>query len=77
MKCFFLLSVPLSIGQATEVLAASGKIPIVKLSLRVFVRGSDKMFADCFTSLSGILSTPVAYFISVVFRRVVIYGFVT
>ena len=71
------MSVPLSIGQTTEVLAASGKIPIVKLSLRVFVRGSDKMFADCFTSFSGILSTPVAYFISIVFRRVVIYGFVT
>ena len=57
----YLLSVPLSIGETAAVLAASGKIPVVKLSLIVFVRGSDKMFADSFTSFGGILSTPVAF----------------
>ena len=33
----------------------------VKLSLKVFVRGSDKIFADSFTSFGGILSTPLAF----------------
>ena len=60
-EMLFLLSVPLSIGETAAVLAASGKIPIVKLSLIVFVRGSDKMFADSFTSFGGILSRPVAF----------------
>ena len=36
---------------------------MVKLSL-VFVRGSEKTFAGSFTSFGGILSTPVAFFIS-------------
>ena len=71
-EMLFLLSVPLSIGETAAILAASGKIAIVKLSLIVFVRGSDKIFADSFTSFGGILSTPVAFFISIFFRRVVI-----
>ena len=68
----FLLSVPLSIGETAAILAASRKISMVKLSLIVFVRGSDKTFADSFTSFGGILSTPVTFFISIFFRRVVI-----
>ena len=61
----------------TAILAASGKTPIVKLSLIVFVRGSEKIFAYCFTSFGGILSTPLAFFISILFRRVAMFGFVT
>ena len=57
----FLLSVPLSTGETAAILAASGKIPMVKLLLIVFVRRSDKIFADSFTSFGGILSTPVAF----------------
>ena len=60
-EMLFLLSVPLSTGETAAILAASGKIPMVKLSLIVFVRGSDKIFADSFTSFGGILSTPVAF----------------
>ena len=71
LEMLFLLSVPLSIGETVAVLAASIKIPILKLSLIVFVRGSDKMFADSFTSFCDIFSTPVAFFISVFFWRVV------
>ena len=61
-EMLFVLLVPLSIGETAAILAASGKIPIVKLSLIVFLRGSDKIFADGFTSFGGILSTPVAFF---------------
>ena len=64
-EMLFLLSVPLSIGETAAILAASGKIAIVKLSLIVFVRGSDKIFADSFTSFGGILSTSLAFFISI------------
>ena len=72
LEMLFLLSVPLSTDETAAILAASGKIPMVKLSLIVFVRGSDKIFADSFTSFGGILSTPVAFYISIFFRRVVI-----
>ena len=58
-------------------MATSGKTPIVKLSLIVFVRGSEKIFAYCFTSFGGILSTPLAFFISILLRRVAMFGFVT
>ena len=61
LEMLFLLSVPLSTGKTAAILAASGKIPMVKLSLIVFVRGSDKIFADSFTSFGGILSTSVAF----------------
>ena len=61
LEMLFLLSVPLSTGETAAILAASGKIPMVKLSLIVFVRGSDKIFAESFTSFGGILSTPVAF----------------
>ena len=44
-EILFFLSVPLSIGETATILAASGKIPKVKLSLIVFARGSDKIFA--------------------------------
>ena len=71
-EMLFLLSVPLSIGETAAILAASGKIPIVKLSLIVFVRGSDKIFADSFTNFGGILSTSVTFFISIFFRRALI-----
>ena len=57
----FLLSVPLSIGETAAISAAPGKIPIVKLSLIVFVRGSDKIFANNFMSFGGILSTPTVF----------------
>ena len=57
----FLLSVPLSIGETAAISAAPGKIPIVKLSLIVFVKGSDKIFANNFMSFGGILSTPVVF----------------
>ena len=60
-EILFLLSVTLSTGETAAILAASGKIPMVKLSLIVFVRGSDKIFAESFTSFGGILSTPVAF----------------
>ena len=67
--------------KTTTILAASGKMPLekhpVKLSLKVFVRGSDKIFADSFTSFGGILSPPLAFFIPIFYRRVVIEGFVT
>ena len=71
-EMLFLFSVPLSISETAAYLAASGKIPIYKLSLIVLVRGSEKMFDDSFMSFGGILSTPVAFLISIFFRRVVI-----
>ena len=64
-EMLFLLSVPLSIDETAAIFAASGNIPIVKLSLIVFVRGSDKIFASSFTSFGGILSTPVAFYINI------------
>ena len=70
-EMLFLLSVPLSIGKTAPILAASGKIPMVKLSLMIFVTDSVKIFADGFTSFSGILSTPMAFFISIFFKRIV------
>ena len=54
----FLLSVPLSTGETAANLAASGKIPIVKVSSTVFIRGSEIIFVDSF---GGILSTNVAF----------------
>ena len=56
-----LLSVPLSIGETAAISAAPGKIPIVTLSLIVFVRGSDKIFVNNFMSFGGILSTPAVF----------------
>ena len=50
-EMLFLLSVPLSIGKTAAILVASGKIPVVKLSWVVFVRGSDKIFADSNTGM--------------------------
>ena len=61
-KMLFLLPVHLSIGETEAILKASGKIPIVKLSLIVFVRGSNKIFVDSFTSLGGILATSMVFF---------------
>ena len=72
LEMLFLLSVPLSIGETAAILTASGKIPIVKLLLIVFVRGSDKIFANSFTSFGGILSTLAAFLVSIFFRRVVL-----
>ena len=34
---------------------------LVQLLSTVFVRSSDKIFADSFTGFGGILSTPVAF----------------
>ena len=62
LKMLFLLSVPLSIGETVAILTASRKILIVKLSLIAFVRDSDKIFADSFSSFGGLLSTSVAFF---------------
>ena len=45
---------------------------LVQLLSTVFVRSSDKIFADSFTGFGGILSTPAAFFISIFFKRVVI-----
>ena len=71
-EMLFLLWVPLSIGETVAILEESGKISMVQLLSIVFVRSSDKIFADSFIGFGGILSTPVAFLVSIFFKRVVI-----
>ena len=65
----FLFGLPLSSGITDAVLAFSGKIFCVIPVLMAFVSNGAKKSAESFTSLGGIVSMPLAFFISRFFRR--------
>ena len=74
-ETLFLLSIAAALlllrstRETAAIWAASGKIPMIKLSLIAFVRGSDKIFADSLMSFGSILSTLVAFFVSIFFKK--------
>ena len=65
----FLLGLPLSSGIANAGLAFSGKTFCAILELIAFVSNGFKKSAESFTSLGGIVSMPLVFFISRFFRR--------
>ena len=65
----FLFGLPLSSGITDAVLAFSGKTFCAILVLMAFVSNGVKKSAESFTSLGGIVSMPLAFFISRFFRR--------
>ena len=64
----FLLGLPLSSGITDAVLAFSRKIFCKILVLMAFVSNGVKKIAESFTSLGGIVSLPLAFFIPRFFR---------
>ena len=58
------MGLPLSSGITYAVLAFSEKIFCVILALIAFVRNGVKQSAESFMSLGGIVSIPLAFFIS-------------
>ena len=65
----FLFGLPLSSGIIDVVLAFSGKTFCAILVLMAFVSNGIKKSAESFTSLGGIVSMPLSFFISRFFRR--------
>lgn len=58
LEVLFLLLVTLSIGETVAILATTENV-LDRLSLIVFVGGSNKIFVISFTSFGCILSTPI------------------
>lgn len=67
LEVLFLSPMPLSIGERVAILAAIENV-LDRLSLTVFVGGSNKIFVISFTSFGCILSAPVAFLISICLR---------
>ena len=67
----------LSIGKTDSISALSGKTPLEILLFIASVTGSESTSADILTSLGGILSIHVAFFLSIFSRSLQISEVVT